>query len=97
MAASYLKDPDAILDFGFDWTDWLATAETISSSAWTLPTDTTSPAVGLTRDSDSRSTVATTIWLSHGVDGEDYDITNHIVTSAGREDDRTITIKVRSR
>ena len=25
----YLKDPSAVLDYVFDWTEWLATGETI--------------------------------------------------------------------
>lgn len=87
---SYTKDPDATLDYGFDWSDWLATAETISASTWTVPT-------GITKVSDSRSTTMTTIWLSGGTVNTDYSVINHITTSAGRVDDRTILIKVRQR
>jgi len=42
----FLKDPDAVLDYGFDWSDWLADGETISTSTWTVET-------GITKDSDS--------------------------------------------
>ena len=85
----YIKDPDAILDYVLDWTDWLD-SDTISSSAWTSTT-------GITIDSDTNTTTTATVWLSGGATGSDYDVTNHIVTSAGREDDRTITIKIRER
>lgn len=87
---SYIKDPNAVLDYGFDWSSWLATGETISTSTWVVPT-------GITKDSDSKTTTTTTIWLSGGTDGENYDVVNRIVTSAGRTDDRAITIKVRNR
>lgn len=88
--ATYDKDPEAKLDYSIDWSDWLETGDEISTSTWTVPS-------GITKDSDSKSTQITTIWLSGGTDGEDYDLTNHIVTTDGREDDRTITIRVKER
>jgi hypothetical protein len=51
-----LKDPQAVLDYGFDWSKWLGT-DTISTSTWTVP-------VGITKDSDTHDTTTTTIWLS---------------------------------
>ena len=87
---SYVKDPDAVLDYGFDWSDWLQTNETIVASSWTVDT-------GLTKTDSSYSNTATTVWLSGGTAGEEYKAVNHIVTSDSREDDRTITIKVRQR
>jgi len=86
----YLKDPEAVLDYGFDWSDWLADGETISTSTWTVPT-------GITKDSDSKTDTVTTIWLSGGTAGKSYRVTNHIVTSAGRQDDRSLIIKVMER
>ena len=107
VLATYVKDPEAVLDYGFNWSLWLAvadltlsppvSAETITSSTWTLPADLTSPAVGLTKDSDSHGATGTTVWLSGGEDGVDYVVTNHIHTSAGRDDDRSMKIKVRNR
>jgi hypothetical protein len=99
MARTFVKDPDAVLDFRWDWraltngtgsSDWLADGETISSYTVTVPS-------GITLDSDSEADGAVTAWLSGGVAGEDYDVTCSIVTSAGREDDRTITIRVKER
>ena len=84
---TYLKDPDAVLDFGFDWSDWLADGETISTSEWTVE-------AGITKDSDSKTTTVTTIWLSGGSAGTTYNLTNHIVTSGGREDDRSFRVKI---
>ena len=88
--AQYLKDPDAVLDYGFDWSDWLADGETISTSTWTIPT-------GLTEDSETETTTATKVWLSGGTAGTDYTITNKIVTSDSRTDERSMTIRVQER
>ena len=89
MSQNYVKDPDAVLDYPMNWADWLD-GDTISTSTWTVPD-------GITKDSDSKTTSATTIWLSGGTAGLDYTLINHIVTAAGREDDRTIIIKVREK
>lgn len=87
--STYQKDPDAVLDFGVDWSAWLD-GDTIASSEWLTASPVTTPA--LTIDSDSNSTTATVVWLSAGVAGTTYKITNRIVTTAGRTEDRTLTI-----
>ena len=84
---TFIKDPDAVLDYSINWSTWLVTGDTIVTSTWTADT-------GITIDSDSNTTTATTVWLSGGTAGESYGVTNHIVTDDGREDDRTITILV---
>jgi hypothetical protein len=101
MASSYIKDPDAVLDYKFDWkastngtgsSDWLASGETISSH--TITEDT-----GITVDSSSLTDTNTsvTVWLSGGTAGTDYDVACKITTSASRTDERTITIKCQER
>lgn len=105
--ATFTHDPDAVLDYTIDWDDpkaasvdrwtrtvtvgpWLADGETISTSTWTVPT-------GITKDSESETDDTTTIWLSGGTHGTDYDLVNEIVTSAGRTANRTIRIRCRER
>ena len=83
------KDPDATIDYGMDWTLWLS-GDTITSSSWTA-------APGLEVDSSSHGDSETTVWLSGGVVGEEYKITNRIVTAGGRTDDRTILLSVDER
>lgn len=83
----FLKDPDAVLDFAMDWTDWLDTGETISSYMVTVPT-------GITKDSDSESSGVVTVWLSGGTAGNDYNVSVEITTSDGRTDERTFRVKV---
>lgn len=101
MTSRYLKDPDAVLDYQWDWralthevpnakSDWLAASETITSYTVTVPS-------GITLDSSSESDGAVTAWLSGGTAGQSYEVTCSIVTSHGREDDRTITITCKER
>ena len=99
--SEYIKDPDAVLDYKFDWktatngrgfTDWLASGETIISGVITAE-------AGLTVDSYLLSDSSTSVigWLSGGTAGDDYTVTCRITTSAGRTDDRSITIKCQER
>ena len=97
MTNKFYKDPDAVLDYKFDWaaltngsgtTDWLSTGETISSKTVTATT-------GLTVDSSeiTDTNTSVTAWLSGGTADELYTVTCQIVTSDSRTDERTMTIK----
>jgi len=86
MPERFVKDPDAVLDYQINWLAWLD-GDTISTSEWEAPT-------GITIDSDSATTSATTVWLSSGTAGDSYLIVNRITTDGGRTDDRSITISV---
>jgi hypothetical protein len=78
------KDPQAVKDYQFDWTAWLA-GDTVGSHTVTVET-------GLTKDSDSRVGGVVTVWLSGGTKGRTYKVTCHVVTTGGRTDERTIEI-----
>ncbi len=82
-----LKDPSAVLDYVFDWTEWLATGETITDHTITADT-------GITVDSSTELDGKVTVWLSGGTAGINYKVACLITTSAGRTDERTIWIKV---
>jgi len=87
--SSFTKDPADILDYGIDWSSWLAPLEdTITTSTWSVPT-------GLSKGAESKSTTASTVWLSGGTAGEVYKVANKIVTAGGRTAERSITIKVK--
>lgn len=90
LDTKYLKDPSAVLDWMFDWTDWLASGETITDHTITGET-------GITVDSSTESAGKVTVWLSGGTAGENYKVACLIETSAGRTDERTIWIKVVNR
>lgn len=86
-------DPAATLDYAVDWTAWLQTGETITTATWTIP-------AGITQPAGKPPTVTggkATVWLTGGTPGTRYPITCHITTSAGRQDERTMTIDVRER
>ena len=89
MPRSFTHDPDAVLDYLFDWSDWLG-ADTIASHTVTAAT-------GLTVNSTEATTTAVTVWLSGGTEGVTYTVTCHIVTAAGREEDRTMTFTMEQR
>ncbi len=79
---TFLKDPDAVLDYSVDWSKWLA-GDQIETSAWFFSDPVLQPS------DDSNTTTRTTVWLSGGMAGQSYTVTNGIVTSGGRTDDRS--------
>ena len=85
------KDPDSVLDYTHNWSDWLTGSEVISTSAWSV-----NPS-GLTIDSDSKADTTATVWVSAGNVGEVYLLTNRIVTDGNRTCDRSITVRVEVR
>lgn len=89
MPRSFVMDPDAVLDYQFNWGDWLG-ADTIASYTVTAT-------AGLTVDSSTATSTAVTAWLSGGSVGASYAVTCHIITAAGREDDRTVIVTVQDR
>lgn len=90
MTDTFVKDPDAVLDYTWDWSAWLASGETITSADVTVPT-------GIVKNSDSHTTTTVTAWLSGGTDGTGYRVTCRVTTSQGRTDDRSITISCHQR
>lgn len=82
--------PSAKLDYGFDWSLWLASGETISTSSWEID-------ALLTQSSPSIAGAVTSVFVEGGVAGTHYYITNTIVTSVGRKDSRTIKLYCKKR
>ena len=84
-----IHDPQAVLDYKFDWSRWLEPEEQITSA--------TLAASGVTIGSHQVAVAAVTAWVSGGVVGTTARITCHIVTSQGREDDRTMRLLITNR
>ena len=84
------KDPAAVLDYSFNWTDYLAGLTDVISSFTVI-------AAGVTINSFSFSGATTTAWVSGGVVGEKVQVTFRIVTVGGRTDDRSIYLKIKER
>lgn len=86
LTANFTKDPDDVLDYTFDWTQWL-NGDQISSF-------TAIPSPGITISNTVYSTNATTVWVSGGTAGVPYTVTHRIITSGGRQKDLTMTFRV---
>lgn len=84
------KDPDSIIDYGIDWSNWLTDGETIVTSSW--------PDLGdLVSVSESNTATATAIFISGGVLGATYTLTNRITTNQGRTEDRSMYISCQAK
>jgi hypothetical protein len=85
IVAKTPKDPDAILDYTLNWsTEWLE-GDTISTATWSAST-------GITVVSSTITGGLTTVWLSGGTAGRQYEVQCRITTAGGRKDDRTLLI-----
>lgn len=78
--------PSAILDFGFNWAEWLG-SDTIATSNWTAD-------AGVTPGAGAKTASLTYVIITAGAVAGVYDVTNSIVTSAGKADSRTFRIVV---
>jgi len=85
-------DPQARLDYGWDWASWLGDGETI-----TAHTVTASGAGGVVVESSAVIGGQVVAWISGGVVARQSSVTVHIVTSEGRADDRTLRLDVKER
>ncbi len=89
--ATFKKDPDAVLDYTFDWSLYLAPlADAISSVTWILDAP-------LVKVSSSFTATTATAFVSGGVVGTTLNLVCRITTAAGRTDDRTIVLKILQR
>jgi hypothetical protein len=84
-----LKDPDAALDYGVDWSTYLDAGETITNSSWVI-----FPAGELTASTPAHDDTSTSVHLSGGDRGKIYYVTNRVTTSLGRTDDRSFTLRI---
>lgn len=84
-----VKDPDEVKDYSLDWSALLVD-DTISTSTWTLASG-----AGLTIGSNSNTDTLSTVWLSGGTAGVNYELLNRVVTTGGRTYDQTVKLKVR--
>lgn len=87
----YAKDPDATVDYSFDWSAWLTGDETITSASWLVfPASTDAPSLGMQVDVGP----VQGIFTSGGKAGNRYKLTCHIETDAGRTGERSLTLRV---
>lgn len=84
------KDPNAVLDYSIDLTDWLtAVSDTLQTLSVTGD--------GVVIDSSSIAGSLVTAWISGGTAGATATATFRFTTVDGRTDDRTIWLKIKER
>ena len=88
---AFKKDPNAVLDYTFDWGPYLTPlADSIVSVVW-LPEE------GLTVSSMAHTATTATAFVSGGVLDSTQNVTCRITTLGGRTDDRSISLKITNR
>lgn len=89
---TYEKDANELLDYLIDYSRALANGDIIVLSTWEMDAGaaTGAPVIEATQSSDT----VTTIWLSGGVDGQQYVFRNDVTTNDGRRMTRRIKISV---
>ena len=91
---SFTKDPNSIIDYSFDWADWLMDGDNILSTDWLVsPLE---PGGLSTLDPFSDGSKRGTL-VADGLKGHSYRLTCRITTADQRVVDRSITIKVMER
>lgn len=98
------KDPGETLDYSIDWSGALYEGDTVITAFWYIEVDGTrtlfpvgNTSNGLVNSGVSNTTEVTTIVLSGGILNTQYKITCVMVDSGGREQARTIKLKIRNR
>jgi hypothetical protein len=88
-----LKSPIAVLDYPFNWSDWLTPlSDTILSHQVSADA-----ASGLTVEDSVVSGQNVIVWLSGGVSGQTGSVTCRVTTVGGRTDQRTFYVKLKDR
>lgn len=86
------KDPDAVLDYQFDWSEYLQPGETIETSVFI-----SEGSASIELFDEGVNGGLTTFWARGGITGEAVKITNRVTTNQGRKDDDTSTLRIRPR
>lgn len=78
------QTPDEVLDWAMDWSTRGLSGDTIAGSVWAASSE------DFTLSGDAVSGTMVTVWLTGGVPGKMYSITNTITTSGGRTLQETV-------
>ncbi len=80
---SITKDPDSVLDYIWDFSEWMPSGDSIASHIVT-------PDSGITVDASTDDTDTVTVWLSGGTAGQAYTVSVKITTAQGRVVERSV-------
>ncbi len=82
------KDADAILDYVFDWEEFVdADSDTITSATVSAP-------AGITITATTITVSTVRVFVTGGSEGTTYPIVNHILTVGGREEDKVLELTI---
>lgn len=94
MARTFIRQKYATekLDYVFDWSNELASGETISTVDYVVES-------GLTEESadNTNTTTTSTVWVSGGTAGVDYTVSCTMVSDQGRNFEDSMIIQVIAR
>jgi hypothetical protein len=92
--ALVLKDPGSALDYSVDWGLRYLTDDVLTESLWSVvPVE----SGGVTIDGSRFDNASATVNVSGGRPGKVYRLLNQVVTSQGRQDSRSIVVRVEGR
>ena len=89
-----LKDPEAVLDYAVDWGAEYLSGDALQTSSWSV-----SPVEdnGATIAGSGFDLLIATVQVAGGIPGKIYRVTNQVTTASGREDSRSIMLRVEKR
>ena len=92
------KDRLAALTYSMDWTDWLATGQTITAVTYSITAPTYNPTpMTISTSGITGSSKITYVKLAAGTVGKVYTVTAAITTDDGSTDRRYFRVKVENR
>ncbi|GAA4005165.1 hypothetical protein [Sphingomonas humi] len=92
--ALVLKDPGSALDYSVDWGLRYLTGDVLTESLWSVvPVE----SGGVTIDGSKFDSLSSTVNVSGGRPGKVYRLLNQVATSQGRQDSRSILVRVEVR
>ena len=89
-----LKDPAAVLDYTVDWGEDYLAGDALADSNWSVSPD--EPGGAAIAGSYFDSLIAT-VQVAGGLPGKIYRVTNQVTTASGREDSRSIILRMEKR
>ncbi|MFZ4111473.1 MAG: hypothetical protein ACOYKQ_13510 [Polymorphobacter sp.] len=89
--AIFLKDPTAMIDFAIDWSANVPADRTLVESTWAVMPGGSESVVVTASVREALRSVAT---LGGGQQGQLYHVTNRVIFSDGRSDERTLVLRV---
>lgn len=98
---NFVHDPNARVDYAIDWgtpsltssRSWLEPDEAITSSVWSI----SDPSMTVVPKDDGSASGSCSAWVSGTPSTNPVQITCHVTTSAGRQDDRSINLIIAQR